>query len=178
MSAQHRKTMYRQFIRNLLRSNKLHDAQKRKSLVLLFKPQVRALLHSTPDHDLEELSSKLQRSSTLAAHTNRNLTRNLAALSYNHYPHLIPRTKNARRTPWALPSIRWDPQQPDAARKAFESDKRRQQREAHQRMDELAMSGLAELIDLAERSSGVVLGRPSGDYDTLQAHNKAKHSSG
>ncbi|KAK4057632.1 hypothetical protein OIO90_001279 [Microbotryomycetes sp. JL221] len=161
MTAPRRRGMYRAFMRQLNRTPRIYDAQKRKNLVRMFRPQLRQLIVDTSDSNLDSLQLKLNKSSSIATNTHGLLTKNLTSLSYHHYPGHVRNTNNARRTPWLPPLVKWDPQNPQAAMKAAQNNEKRL-RDKH-KMDVIAMTGLMEVLRLAERSNDVILGRPSGE---------------
>lgn len=88
------------------------------------------------------------------------LVKNLASLAYHHTPYAIPNTNNSSRIYSHLPKpIVWNPQDPGAARRAWDKRKRDDERDEARRIAKDVDEGLKRMWKAAELGQGVWLGR-------------------
>lgn len=88
------------------------------------------------------------------------LVKNLASLAYHHTPYAIPYTNNSSRLySHLLKPIVWNPQDPGAARRAWDKRKRDDERDEARRIAKDVDEGLKRVWTAAEQGQGVWLGR-------------------
>ncbi|POY75341.1 hypothetical protein BMF94_1569 [Rhodotorula taiwanensis] len=154
------RSLYRSFRRALARVSR-NDGAKRVNLTRLYSPQLRTALVDS-DSDPPTLKALLDRTVSLLS-SSPALTRNLASLSYHHTPYPLARTNTSSRLYSHAPKpIQWNPQDPEAARRAALKRHRDDERDPTARIARAVEKGLERVVKEAERRAGggpVWLGR-------------------
>ena len=149
----------------------LNSRPERANLVRLLRPQLRAFVQLPVEQwdtvqqrgEIDTTSALLEQAdpflvavtSTVALlQSSPRLTHNLSSLSYHHYPGPIAHTnpqRNNRNT------IVWKAAHPEAARKAHDTNERRQA--TRKTYEQGADQALGECVQMAEGQRKVLLGR-------------------
>lgn len=91
--------------------------------------------------------------------SNPALLRNLSSLAYHHTPYQLPHTSNSSRLSHLPRPIEWKPQDPDAARKAWDKRKKDQDKDPALKVGRKVDELLRRLLGEAEEEENVLLGK-------------------
>ncbi|BGP12506.1 hypothetical protein JCM10213_006928 [Rhodosporidiobolus nylandii] len=152
------RSLYRTFLRTLARLSRPRKADF-VNLRRLYRKQLREALL---DGGLDEAALRAQVDRTLSLLSDSPwLLRSLSSLSYHHTPYPLPHTNNSSRLSHLSKRVHWDPQDPQAAGKAWE---RRRKEEASEfgRISRGVDDGLRRMWREVEEERGVWLGRIEG----------------
>ncbi|GAA5844993.1 hypothetical protein JCM11251_003174 [Rhodosporidiobolus azoricus] len=151
------RSLYRSFLRELAAISHPHRPHF-INLRRLYRPQLRKAF-SAAVTDPEVLRDQLDRTLSLLR-SSPKLRKNLSSLSYHHTPYRLPHTNNSARLAHLPRDIAWDPQDPTAAKKAWERRAKEEEKDPVSRIGRAVHAGLMSMWEEAEKQAGgVLLGR-------------------